>query len=155
MTGFFPDTPVPDGFRELRRWAVDAVGDLAQLRAELRTELAQPFPRRGGTDQPETIVLVASELAANALRHAAPPTQIRLLTDGSAYLVDVVDHAPDAEPELAHGRAAGAGGFGLVIVQRLARDVGTYATGHAKHVWARFPAAPGTAAAGRHARRGA
>jgi anti-sigma regulatory factor (Ser/Thr protein kinase) len=154
MTAFFPDTPVPDGFREVRRWALDAVSGLARLRADLRAELLRPAPGRPTAEHPEKVVLVASELAANALRHAAPPTQLRLLTDGSAYLVDVIDHAPDMEPELAVGREAGAGGFGLIIVQRLARDVGTYATGTAKHVWARFPSAS-SAATGRHVRRGA
>lgn len=152
MTAFFPDTRVPDGFREVRRWALGAVGDLGRLRADLRTELVLPAPGRRAATQPEKIVLVASELAANALRHGAPPTQVRLLTDGTAWLVDVVDHAPDVEPAVASGRAVGDGGYGLVIVQRLARDVGTYATGTAKHVWARFPTPPATHHAGRRAR---
>jgi signal transduction histidine kinase len=152
MTAFFPDTPVPDGFREARRWSLRDVGDLAQLRADLRAELTTRAPGRVVAHNPDTIVLVASELAANALRHAAPPMQVRLLTDSRTYLVDVVDHAPDIEPEVATGRAAGDGGFGLIIVQRLARDVGTYATGTAKHVWARFPSLP-VDVVGRHVRR--
>jgi hypothetical protein len=63
---------------------------------------------------------------------------VELHVDGTALLLDVADHSPDRRPVVAGERASGAGGFGLVIAERLAQDVGWYATGTAKHVWAVF-----------------
>jgi two-component sensor histidine kinase len=86
------------------------------------------------------MVLVASELATNALRHGTPPTAVRLLRRRDTYLLDVADKDVDAQPYVAAGRPPGHGGFGLQIARRIAVDVGWYTAGATKHVWATFPA---------------
>lgn len=132
---------VPHGFVEIGTWRLDGLDDLARLRRGLHRMLtgAPPPPDRHLDAPPERIVLVASELATNALRHGLPPTRVRLLSDGRALVVDVVDHFPDAAPVVARRRTPGEGGFGLVLARRAATAVGWYRSGTGeKHVWARF-----------------
>lgn len=38
------------------------------------------------------MILLASELASNALEHGRPPTIVTLGHDGTCYLLDVADH---------------------------------------------------------------
>jgi serine/threonine-protein kinase RsbW len=68
---------------------------------------------------------------------------VQLLRRDDTYLLDVADHDLSTTPYLAGARAPGQGGFGLQIARRLAVDVGWYAGDLTKHVWARFPVAPG------------
>ena len=131
---------VPVGFVEIGSWPLRGLGDLATLREGLHRLLTGgPLPPdRALEATPERVVLVASELATNALRHGLPPTRVRLLSDGRELVVDVVDHSPDA-PVVAGRRPACAGGFGLVLAQRASTAVGWCRTGTGeKHVWARF-----------------
>lgn len=133
--------PAPERFRPVRVWSLDSVDEVAVLRREL---LAATAPAgRGETaylqDVPERMVLVASELATNALTHGAPPTVVTLMSDGAGFLVDVADRDLASSPRIAGDRPLGAGGFGLVIARRLAQDVGWYTDDVDKHVWATFP----------------
>ncbi|RMI06715.1 ATP-binding protein [Cellulomonas triticagri] len=132
----------PDRFREVRTWTLRAVTDLSPVRRELLAEVtaehAEPQLALGRT--PENMVLVASELATNALEHGLPPTVLTLGTDGRDYLLDVCDSDLDSVPVLPGERPVGAGGFGLLIARRLSQDVGWYADDRTKHVWAIFPA---------------
>ena len=132
----------PDRFAAVRSWSLDSVTDLARVRRELLDEVtaAHADPQLTLGRVPENMVLVASELATNALQHGLPPTILSLLTDGRDYLLDVSDSNLDAVPVLAGERPMGAGGFGLVIARRLSQDVGWYTEESAKHVWAIFPA---------------
>ena len=131
----------PASFRPVHTWVVDSVRGLSELRAQI---LAAVTPR-GQTPALELdsvahhMVLVASELATNALRHGIPPTIVQLLRDDRTYLLDVADHDLGTTPYVAGSRPPGQGGFGLQISRRLAGDVGWYATSTTKHVWARFP----------------
>ena len=138
--GLASTTP-PDTFRLVRTWSVETARDLSRLRSEI---LAEVSPGGAGPVQEldstaHSLVLVASELATNALKHGIPPTVVRLLRDRGTYLIDVADHDLTRVPYLAGERAPGRGGFGLQIARRLAVDVGWYATEHTKHVWAIFP----------------
>ncbi len=132
----------PERFRPVRRWVLEGVTDLALVRRELLAELTaadgSPLGRLPGV--PERMVLVASELATNALTHGLPPTFLSLSSDGQDYLLDVADHDLSTEPRVASERPAGAGGFGLQIARRLSQAVGWYATETTKHVWAVFAA---------------
>jgi signal transduction histidine kinase len=131
---------VPPAFVEIGAWELTRLDDLARLREGLHRMLTgAPLPPDRHLDAtPERIVLVASELATNALRHGLPPTRVRLLSDGRELVVDVVDHSPDA-PTIAARRPPGAGGFGLVLARRAASSVAWYRSGAGeKHVWARF-----------------
>lgn len=131
----------PASFALVRTWVVETVRELSELRAQILAEIGT-----GSTSVTDLnsiahhMVLVASELATNALRHGIPPTIVRLLRDGGTYLLDVADHDLGAQPYIAGSRPPGQGGFGLQIARRLAVDVGWYATPTTKHVWARFPA---------------
>lgn len=128
----------PDTFAVVHRWVLDSTSQLRTLRAEV---CAAIVGRGGGLrlrGVPGAVVLVASELATNALCHGLAPTVVTLCGDGRTYLLDVADQAVQVEPVLAERRPPGEGGFGLYLARRLALDVGWYADGETKHVWATF-----------------
>lgn len=139
----------PEGFEEVRAWPLAAVDELAVLREDLDAALPGG-PRTSLEEVPESVVLVASELATNALRHGRGPAIVRLAAragrsedspEGSPereLLLEVIDRAPERAPELAARRRPGPGGFGLQLAARLADELGWYRTARAKHVWARF-----------------
>ncbi|PFG34254.1 ATP-binding protein [Sanguibacter antarcticus] len=131
----------PENFEVCRTWLLDSIEGLGQLRGSLFKELTGDEFRSGSAldDVPEKMVLVVSELATNALRHGKPPTIVTLMANTDEHLLDVADHDVSSEPVIAQAREMGAGGFGLVLAQRLAFDVGWYVTDRTKHIWARFP----------------
>ncbi|MFH5821457.1 ATP-binding protein [Georgenia sp. AZ-5] len=130
----------PEEFEPVARWVLDAPEQLAGLRAGLTEKLAEAGTHYtdGLTGVADKMVLVATELATNAIVHALPPTVVQLLKTEDEFVLDVVDHTPDEVPELSLGRPAGEGGLGLQIALRMALDVGWFTEGSAKHVWARF-----------------
>jgi serine/threonine-protein kinase RsbW len=131
----------PVTFRLSQTWTVDASIELSALRAGVMDAITTSSPLSdAGLDVADSMVLVASELAANALRHGLPPTVVELFVDGDAFLIDVTDHDLGSRPYLAGARPAGDGGLGMHIARRLALVVGWYTTGTAKHVWAILPA---------------
>lgn len=84
----------------------------------------------------DDLVLIASELAANAVRHGSPPARLRLDRDAVRIRITVSNHgdAPDpriltAEPHADHGR-------GLAMVEQLADRVGWARDGDRLDVWA-------------------
>ena len=130
--------PSPD--REIARWTLDRPPALETLRAglhravnasalEITVEL---------NDLTERLMIAATELAGNALRHGQPPTVVALLRADGHLIIDVIDNDPTTRPTIHPDRAAGTGGLGLPLTQRLAQDVGWYPTGTDKHVWAQF-----------------
>lgn len=131
----------PATFTTRRTWVLDSTEGLGELRGSLFQELTgNPFVTSSALDDiPEKMVLVVSELATNALRHGKPPTIVTLMANTTEQLLDVADHDVSSEPAVAQGRELGAGGFGLVLAQQLALDVGWYVTDRTKHIWARFP----------------
>lgn len=133
--------PVPERFRPVQSWSLGSLDEITVLRLTLlaATAPAGREPTEYLQDVPERMVLVASELATNALTHGAPPTVVTLMSDGAGFLVDVADRDMSSEPRIAGDRPLGAGGFGLVIARRLAQEVGWYVDDASKHVWAAFP----------------
>jgi serine/threonine-protein kinase RsbW len=137
---------LPERCVELERWLLDSPGEISGLRGKLARRLDDEW---GDPEQaedpdglgpvPDRMVVVASELAANALRHGLPPTLVRLLRDGDRHVLDVADHDLSAVPELADRGADAASGRGLLIATTLSLDVGWYVTDRTKHVWAVFP----------------
>jgi hypothetical protein len=132
----------PARFRAVREWSLDSLTDLSRVRRELLTEVTAPHaePQLRLGQVPENMVLVASELATNALQHGHPPTVLSLHSDQDDYLLDVGDTNLEGTPVYAGERPSGAGGFGLMIARRLSQVVGWYTTETTKHVWAIFPA---------------
>ncbi|GAA0794661.1 ATP-binding protein [Spirilliplanes yamanashiensis] len=136
-----PASPPHPGAVDVRRWTLDDVRDLHQLRAALRTEIAR-VTRVAGAELGEVLdraVIVATELATNALRHGRPPAEVRLQQAQDRLVLVVVDHAVDAVPRLDDDRPPGAGGLGMRFVRTLAVETGWYTRDGAKHVWASFP----------------
>lgn len=130
----------PQHPRQLQTWTLESFADLTHLRADLTAVLKRGGEMTSAPDQvTEGMVLVVSELATNALKHAGTSTTVTLTGDDESYLLVVADHSPSAAPAVASGRAPGEGGFGLMLAERIARRVGWYITGSTKHVWALFP----------------
>ncbi|WP_199737924.1 ATP-binding protein [Cellulomonas sp. PhB150] len=133
----------PANFVPARRWVVDSVSELAGLRHALRTEIntrAHASADRDLDRVAQDLVLVASELATNAIKHGRPPTIVQLFQDGTSFLLTVADHDLGSEPRIAGDRPPGEGGFGLQIARRLSRDVGWYRTDTVKVIWAEIRA---------------
>ena len=129
----------PARFVAVRTWVLDTVGELAAFRQQLREEInsrsGAPAAEELGTVAHD-LVLVASELATNGIKHGRPPTIVELRQDGREFLLTVADHDLGTEPRIAGERPPGEGGFGLQIARRLARDVGWYRTDTVKVIWA-------------------
>ena len=130
----------PPPAAEIKTWVLDTPGGLKLLRASLYKALTgRDFPRDAQLDDvPEKLVLVATELATNALRHGLPPTIVRLGRAGDCFILDVADHEPQMPPEYAQDRGPGEGGLGLFLARKLALDIGWYVLDGTKHVWAQF-----------------
>ncbi|MEU5786289.1 ATP-binding protein [Micromonospora purpureochromogenes] len=126
---------------ELRRWQLSSAADLRGLRASLHQALTGEELLAGEEldEVPELMVLVATELATNALRHGIPPTIVRLLVAEDRFILEVADHDLSTIPELVDTRPMGAGGRGLQIAEAVSLDVGWYATDRTKNIWAAFP----------------
>ncbi|MGW4501846.1 ATP-binding protein [Micromonospora sp. NPDC004336] len=139
--GRLSSSPPPPQAVELRRWTLSEAGDLRRLRASLHEELTGDVLDEGEAleEVPELVVLIATELATNALRHGIPPTIVRLLATEDCLILDVADHDLGSLPELTDAQPDGAGGRGLQLARALSLDVGWYATGDTKNIWASFP----------------
>ncbi|WP_063775235.1 ATP-binding protein [Streptacidiphilus anmyonensis] len=85
----------------------------------------------------EDVVLVVSELVANATAHAGGATEIALVIDADSLSVSVAD--TDTKPAVASPvEPSRPGGHGLHIVEALATAWGSAPGAHGKTVWALF-----------------
>lgn len=91
--------------------------------------------RAGFAGDLDTVLLLVSEVASNAVRHARTPFELRVELHGEEVVVTVVDRSPrPVEPQIQRPDATG--GRGLFIVSQLARAWGTEATRNGgKAVW--------------------
>jgi anti-sigma regulatory factor (Ser/Thr protein kinase) len=119
---------------EIGAWTVRGVDDVANVRALLQQAISATQVHDASHDR---VILVASELATNAVRHGSEPVTVRLLCDGTSLAVDVVDHRPDAPPVVGKP-SGGTGGFGLLLAARAAAALGWSRSARTKHVWAQF-----------------
>ncbi|MFF0658080.1 ATP-binding protein [Micromonospora tulbaghiae] len=133
-------SPPPPQASELEQWVLDSPEDLRGLRASLRDALNRHGLVQGEDldEVPHLVVLVATELASNALRHGRPPTIITLLATDDRFLLDVADHDVSTVPELTDISPTDSGGRGLFLAQSVSLDVGWYATETTKNIWASF-----------------
>ncbi|MFD7502474.1 SpoIIE family protein phosphatase [Streptomyces sp. NPDC059850] len=81
--------------------------------------------------------LVVSELVTNAIRHAIPPIQLRLIHDHS--LICEVSDASNTAPHMRRARTFDEGGRGLLLVAQLSRRWGSRQTAEGKTIWAEQP----------------
>ncbi|MBQ1044214.1 MULTISPECIES: ATP-binding protein [unclassified Micromonospora] len=133
-------SPPPPQATELEQWVLDSPEDLRDLRASLRGALNRHGLVQGEDldEVPHLVVLVATELASNALRHGRPPTIITLLATDDRFLLDVADHDVSSVPELTDISPTDSGGRGLFLAQSVSLDVGWYGTESTKNIWAAF-----------------
>ncbi|MFH8568575.1 ATP-binding protein [Streptomyces sp. NPDC017993] len=105
----------PDAYSVQPRQAADARHAVAAFLSGL-----QP-PASSETAQ--NVLLVVSELVTNALRYAGEVTALRLTVEDDALRVAVEDPSPVRPRERSPDLTGRTGGFGLSMVQSLARTV--------------------------------
>jgi serine phosphatase RsbU (regulator of sigma subunit) len=88
-----------------------------------------------------TTELVVSELVTNAIRHAAPPIQLRLIRDHT--LICEVADASSTAPHLKRSRTLDEDGRGLLLVYGLTHSWGTRQTTTGKTIWCQQALPPG------------
>jgi anti-sigma regulatory factor (Ser/Thr protein kinase) len=139
MTGWTIGRP-PSPDQEIARWTLDRPPALEIVRAGLHRALSASALEITVdlNDLTERLMIAATELAGNALRHGQPPSVVVLLRADGHLIIDVIDNDPTTQPTIDPHRPPGTGGLGLPLTQRLAQDVGWYPTGTDKHVWAQF-----------------
>lgn len=137
--GLTSSTP-PSHYTSVRDWTLTGFIELATLRRELREAIqsVERLDRDTLADVPESMILVASELSTNAIKHGRPPVLVHLRSGDSRFLLEVVDHDPHTAPQFSGNRALGAGGFGLQIARQVGQEVGWYTTDATKHIWVTF-----------------
>ncbi len=101
--------------------------------AGTRRQVAGQLASWGLDDAVFTTELIVSELVTNAMRHAEPPIQLRLIRD-RALICEVSDGSSTA-PHLRRARVFDEDGRGLLLVSQLAQRWGTRQTPHGKIIW--------------------
>ncbi|MEW2400638.1 SpoIIE family protein phosphatase [Streptomyces sp. NPDC046862] len=111
----------------------DVPADPAMV-AEARKFAAGRLEEWGLDDASYITELVVSELVTNAIRHAEPPVQLRLILDRT--LICEVSDASSTAPHLRRARTYDEGGRGLMLVAQLTQAWGTRHTALGKTIWA-------------------
>ena len=107
---------------------------LASVRA-LISQLTDDLPGELCDD----LLLVATELVANAYEHGTAPRALRLARfDDSGDVIVEVDDGTPTQPVLGRSRLGGNRGRGLTIVAGVAERWGVRALNVGKTVWARL-----------------
>ena len=86
---------------------------------------------------PDIPVVVTSELATNALKHAETGFEVSVIVEGDAVRIEVQDGA--GALGLASDIARDTGGFGLRLVEHFSTEWGVEVRGDDKAVWVRLP----------------
>jgi anti-sigma regulatory factor (Ser/Thr protein kinase) len=117
--------------RQVATWAVPA--DPSAV-AQTRKDVVAQLERWGLPDAVFVTELVVSELVTNAIRHAEPPVQLRLIHDTS--LICEVSDGGSTAPHLRRARTYDEGGRGLLLVAQLTERWGTRQSATGKTIWA-------------------
>ena len=96
---------------------------------------------RLGATAVEHLVLVASELVTNVVRHCGGGVVVCVTLEDDDILLEVSDGDAEVPRRADHASPLDTGGRGLVIVEALARSWGTGGAGSGKVVWVRIPGA--------------
>ncbi|MER7837443.1 SpoIIE family protein phosphatase [Streptomyces sp. NPDC096040] len=114
-------------------WRLPARGDAAARARTLVSELLGQWRTRDDTR--DSVLLVVSELVANAVRFAEGPITVRLIRAGHGLLCEVGDTG-NGRPRLGPGGLLDDGGRGLHVVHGLTSRWGVRWTDTGKVVWA-------------------
>lgn len=87
-------------------------------------------------DRMADLVLIASELAANAVRHGEPPVVLRLDVAADRVRVTVTNHGDGPDPRVVTADQESGHGRGLAMVEQLAHSVGWSRQDDRLEVWA-------------------
>jgi anti-sigma regulatory factor (Ser/Thr protein kinase) len=110
----------------------DAAAEARRAIAGLRADLDPPLM--------ETLRLLVTELITNSVRHTeCDALTLRIAIGKSAVLTEVADEGPAFDPGSAvagvHDPHDADTGWGLFLVERLARNWGVRENGNSKRVW--------------------
>ncbi|MFI8888753.1 SpoIIE family protein phosphatase [Streptomyces paradoxus] len=117
--------------RQVATWSVPS--DPSAV-AQTRKDVVAQLERWGLSDAVFVTELVVSELVTNAIRHAEPPVQLRLIHD-TTLICEVSDGGSTA-PHLRRARTYDEGGRGLLLVAQLTERWGTRQSATGKTIWA-------------------
>jgi PAS domain S-box-containing protein len=106
--------------------------------AVTRARVARQLADWGLEYATHTTELIVSELLTNAIRHAQPPIQVRMILDSALLSCEVSDGSSTA-PHLRRADRYDEGGRGLLLVARLADRWGSRPTRTGKTIWAQQP----------------
>jgi anti-sigma regulatory factor (Ser/Thr protein kinase) len=120
------------GLRMRLRSGAGAAAEARRAIAGLRADLDPPLM--------ETLRLLVTELVTNSVRHTeCDSLTLRVAIGKSAVLTEVADEGPPFDLEDIEGQTAEAhdpdGGWGLFLVERLAREWGVKEDHGSKRVW--------------------
>jgi anti-sigma regulatory factor (Ser/Thr protein kinase) len=107
---------VPFSVARIRRFAVDACS------------------RSASTVDCDTVALLVSEVATNALVHGTGQVRVRVIPQPPGVRIEVVDGS-DVLPRRRTATAVDEGGRGIALVEALAAAWGSEATDSGKTVW--------------------
>jgi PAS domain S-box-containing protein len=108
--------------------------------AQARAQAARQLAVWGLEEVTFTTELIVSELLTNAIRHAEPPIQLRMILDG-ALCCEVSDGSSTA-PHLRRADRYDEDGRGLLLVANLSERWGSRHTRTGKTIWAQQPLPP-------------
>ncbi|WP_344322263.1 ATP-binding protein [Kitasatospora putterlickiae] len=106
-------------------------GIIAEARARTADWLDDTTERAVVAD----VVLLVSELVANAVRHTGTPGALLLARDESLLRIEVTDSSPRPPQPRPSRHPEDLGGLGLFLLGRLTRRWGWYRQGPGKSVW--------------------
>jgi anti-sigma regulatory factor (Ser/Thr protein kinase) len=90
----------------------------------------------------ETLRLLVTELVANSVRHAdADAVTLKVVVSPRAVLTEVTDPGPGFDPASTGTPREDHSGWGLFLVERLAKRWGVTTAGQATRVWFELPRA--------------
>jgi anti-sigma regulatory factor (Ser/Thr protein kinase) len=99
----------------------------------VRDDVSRLLARWGLEELAFTTELIVSELATNAIRYAAQPSEMRLIHDRT--LICEVSDCSSTSPRLRRATSTDEGGRGLFLVAQLAQRWGTRHTPTGKAIW--------------------
>ena len=107
-----------------------ATESVAEARRDLRALLSGAVP----DEEVEVAVLLVSELASNAVRHARSPFTVSAVHHASTVRVEVEDASAQL-PEVQRPSPDATTGRGMLLVDALAATWGSESTAGGKRVW--------------------